>query len=320
MFSMLIRLFLLLCFLISGFIQVGHSTNLEQLVDGYWREAGVRYPVHTFTIDGSSVENVDQIEGWHNIYAHKLAIFSQNTFGKFEGRNWAFASMSIVYQKTDGNFSVNEPYTFPHIFGSGVTVNVPEPSSEEQLEKQVVANSILGDFSLFFADTGRPGAKTSDRIADFIHEIEPIVIEHLPLFTIEHRSVEKMQDAFAAWRGGSGDKNLCRNWFTDSEQVILSYMRRNINYIFEENLRPSIDGAPLFLLLNIVTLQDMCGICFRSVYIQSKMNAIGLDLLVMPFVTGILPYHGSRDGLTLGDTSIDIPSNLTKGIIVVRNK
>lgn len=243
---MLSQLFILLCFFSSDCINKACSATaglVEPLTDSYMREARVRYPSHVFTIDECPVENVEKVDAWHNVCADRLLTFSQNTFGKFEGRNWAFASVSIVYRKADGNFSVSEPYTFPHIFGSGVTVNAPEPSNEEQRVKQAAADEILGGFSLFFADTGRSGAKPSDRIADFIYEIEPIIMLNLPLFVTEHRSAEKIQSAFAAWKGGSGDKNLCRNWFTDSEQVILSYMRRHIPLIFNEDLKPSIDAV-----------------------------------------------------------------------------
>ncbi len=80
------------------------------------------------------------------------------------------------------------------------------------------------------------------------------------------------------------------------------------------------DGVPLFLLLNIVTLQDMCGICFRSVYIQSKMTNVDLGLPVIPFVTGVLPYHDSREAVVLSGTPFNFSSDLTEGSIVVRNK
>lgn len=310
------RLIILLCFFISNFIQEGISNEgTNSLVDCYFQEANIRYPAHTFTVDGRFVERADTIEQWHNAQAEKVHEFSRNTFGKLQGRNWAIASIATVYQKGEGSFALSDIYTIPHMFGSGISVKTPEPGNEEQHKKKEIFDLILTDFSLFFSDTGR-------HVSDFIHEIEPFIMPYFPIFVTEHRTAEKIHSAFSAWNGGVGDKNLCRNWFTDSEQVILSYVRSHINSIFSAHLNPSINGKPLFIILNIVTLQDMCGICFRSVYIQSKMKLVveGFELPLMPFVTGVLPYHESRSEITLSATPINLPSALHKGIMVIRNK
>jgi hypothetical protein len=360
-------------------------------------------------IDGRSVESADNIEQWHNTQAEKVLQFHNNAFGKLKGRNWAIASITVVYQKnkegleipvdltTDifsdeheieqfnvglgeckesddietcirkgwerskgasalipegermeklktyvdmyykslqpphpedelnirsssagsptEEFALSEIYAIPHIFGSGISTNMPEPGNEDQRVKKTALDSILTDCSLLFSDTGR-------HLSDFIHEIEPFIMSYIPVFVTERRTAGQIRSAFSAWSRVTGDKNLCRNWFTDSEQVILSYVRRHINRIFDEHLRPSIKGKPLFIILNIVTLRDMCGICFRSVYIQSKMKmeVEGFELPLVSFVTGVLPYHESRNGLTLSDTSINLPSTLSEGVLVVRNR
>lgn len=317
---MFVRLFIILSILSGCFLGCAYSSEpLDPLVGGYYRAAEIRYPNHVFTIDGRPVEGAEEIERWHAEHAVKVDRFSKNIFGKLEGRNWAFASLAIVYQKNEGEFSVSDIYTFPHIFGSGVRINMPEPSDDAQRAKQAEAASISRGFELFFADDERPGSVPSERLAHFIQEIEPIVMEHLRLFISPHRSEEKIRGAFSAWRGSAGDKNLCRNWFTDSEQVILSYVRRHSGRIFTEHLEYSIKGKPLFLILNIVTLNDMCGICFRSVYIQSKMGSGERPEPLVSFVTGVFPYHGSRDGLRLSDVLVDLPATLTDGDLAVRN-
>lgn len=63
----------------------------------------------------------------------------------------------------------------------------------------------------------------------------------------------------------------------------------------------------------------MCGICFRSVYIQSKIGAEDILEPLVSFVTGVFPYHTSREGATLTDAMIDLPTSLTEGTLVVRN-
>lgn len=317
---MFMRLFLILLIGFSSFLSKAYSSTFSDLLlEGYYKTAEVRYPCHLFTVNGVSVEGAEKIEEWHIAYTAKVKGFSENTFGKLEGRNWAFASIAAIYQQDEGVFGVSDIHTLPYIFGSGVRVNMPEPSNADQHVKQTKMTAESVGFNLFFADDERPGTKSSDRLAHFIQEVETLVIPHISLFVNEYRSEAKIREAFEAWRGGSGDKNLCRNWLTDSEQVVLSYIRRHGNNIIEEHLRPSIMGNPVFFLLNIVTLNDMCGICFRSVYIQSKIGVNELSNPLICFVTGIFPYHSSREGLTFVSTLADLSTTSDEGTLVIRN-
>lgn len=177
---MLLRLFLILLALSSSFLSQAYSSaSLTPLQEDYYRIAGIRYSNHLFTVDSHPVEGTERIEAWHRDHAGKVTNFAKNTFGKLEGRNWAFASVAMVRQQAENVFSLSDIYTIPHIFGSGVRMNMPEPSNAEQRDKQMALASISTGFTPFFADDERPGSKASERLADFINEVEALILPHI---------------------------------------------------------------------------------------------------------------------------------------------
>ena len=264
--------FAILFSVLSTFTNMFVSFSADQipggLLEGYIRDSRVRYVNHLFTVNGQPVQNGERINDWHIHHGTMVHNFAQNTFGGFAGRNWVFASMSVVREGEDkGTFCLGEINMFPYLFGSGTRQIPPVPGDDSQSEKAKIAATIMEGFNFIFADDERPGGKPSERVGHFVAEIEPIILDNINLFIdlrpksegdeTPSRSEEKIRSAFTAWRGGAGDKNLARNWFTDSEQVVLSYVRRHQLDITHK--LSSTDKRHLFFILNIATLYDMCG-------------------------------------------------------------
>jgi hypothetical protein len=298
-------MFLLRLFVLSYFL--GFSIHSYCSTEAEHRPL-LNYGSFNFTFNGRPIVNIsdgagqNRIEKWHEYASSVIRGFASNIFGRMQGNNWAMASVGVLYETEEG-IACSDILPFPHIFTSGEKKALPSPSKEGEKAKLEAIDPILKEHPLYFVTTefDSPEDKKMDRF--IVERMMPFILRNVHAFITPHRSEGKIREAFGAYTGGSGDKNLARNWFTDSEQGILLYLNNHSEELIRRILPEG--RRPLAFILNIVTLNDMCGMCYRSVELTKMLNLSEHENPpIFSFVTGLRIYgagaQNSRSHLVPG--------------------
>lgn len=281
-------------FLLAAFLFLYSATESEHapLLD---------YETFSFFVDGRPVVNLlghggqNRIEAWHEHASETIRTFSASIFGRMKGNNWAMASLSVLYEDKDRNVLCSDIIPFPHVFTSGERKALPSTAStaDERIKLEAV-EKILAQYPLYFVTTEFGGSEDEKMHEFILTRMRPFVLENIDFFVTPYRLAEKIIQAFEAYVAGVGDKNLARNWFSDSEQGILIYLEKHSDELMAKVLED--DHRPIALILNITTLNDMCGMCYRSVELTKTLNSTRHGRLpIFSFVVGLRPYGAGEN-------------------------
>ncbi len=245
-----------------------------------------------------SDEGINLITKWHNDSAASINFIASTIFGKMRRNNWARASVCVIYENW-GSIFISTIKTFPYSFTSGDVCTLPEfPDGDGDTPIHRLRN-MFERFPPYFASS-----EFDEERKPFIKVLQPFILKNIDHFVSAHRSVEKIISAFGAHDDSGADINTAWNWFAESEQGIMVFLERHIEDLLSD-LIPE-DSHPIGIILNIVTLNNMCGMCHRTLELKNKLSYKSAELPLYRFVTGLRAYGKSRENLTVVAESITL--------------